>query len=321
MSVASYNNGVLTFKGYELPFDISKTTKFYEEQDVVEYLTGHLGFQSWLNNTIENNTINDIENIKAEYIYPFGKIESTKRGFVNISVKFSKWSFYQFVFIRGDAVSVLVHAKIDGVDKYFTTVQARAPTASFEYEEIIAGMLDKEDSVAGVAITELQEEAGIVIANNNKLSYSKIASALQNILSSVNKNVSVKTNANNDVVENVKEYFEKLSYLNDNKIVFNDTLTEEMLDKLNTVSVAESLIQLSNKSIYPSAGGCDEALNFYYASIGEINGNKAKKLEETINGNKDEDEDIKLKLRTEKEILSSSRDMKAFTAFMLLKLR
>ena len=74
------------------------------------------------------------------------------------------------VFLRGDAVAVLVVLHADGQEWTVLTVQPRFPAGLFESVEIPAGMLDDHGDFTGAAARELVEETGLQI-DADQLSY------------------------------------------------------------------------------------------------------------------------------------------------------
>ncbi len=70
------------------------------------------------------------------------------------------------VFLRGDAVAVLVILKADGQRWVVLASQPRFPAADFESIEIPAGMMDDHGDFAGTAARELKEETGLTIEHD-----------------------------------------------------------------------------------------------------------------------------------------------------------
>lgn len=67
------------------------------------------------------------------------------------------------VFLRGDAVAVLVVLHADGQRWCVLTVQPRFPAGEFASVEIPAGMLDDHGDIASTALREVEEETGLRI--------------------------------------------------------------------------------------------------------------------------------------------------------------
>jgi len=67
------------------------------------------------------------------------------------------------VFLRGDAVGMLIVLTAPSGKWVVLTVQPRFPSGQFESVEIPAGMMDDEGDFAGTAAREIKEETGISI--------------------------------------------------------------------------------------------------------------------------------------------------------------
>lgn len=65
-----------------------------------------------------------------------------------------------FMLLRGDAVAILAIVSNKGSEYLLVTEQLRAPTGGIRHEAI-AGMMDHEGTPSGIALQELDEEAGI----------------------------------------------------------------------------------------------------------------------------------------------------------------
>ena len=69
----------------------------------------------------------------------------------------------QFVFIRGDAVSVLMVVSVGWFEHYLVFVDQYRFPANKCVLETICGMKDEDGKLVGVAVKEVEEETGIVI--------------------------------------------------------------------------------------------------------------------------------------------------------------
>jgi len=67
------------------------------------------------------------------------------------------------VFLRGDAVAVLIVLHADGRDWAVLTAQPRFPSGEFASVEIPAGMMDDQGDFSGKAAQEVHEETGLLI--------------------------------------------------------------------------------------------------------------------------------------------------------------
>jgi len=79
------------------------------------------------------------------------------------------------VFARGGAVAVMGVLVCEGEEHVVLTVQPRIPTGEFNFEEIVAGMLDGSGNFGGVAAKELKEEAGIALTAADLTNLSELA--------------------------------------------------------------------------------------------------------------------------------------------------
>ncbi len=136
------------------------------------FVMRHQGFAKWYNGIVRD--FPECKYIKILEVYPFGPAERAAGGFILadafIPREDGKPPIPGCAFIRGDAVGVFVCIR-SGDQKYvITTVQARVPSGSRTYEEIPAGMLDKDKNFKVVAIKELWEEVGLT-ANESEMMY------------------------------------------------------------------------------------------------------------------------------------------------------
>ena len=81
------------------------------------------------------------------------------------------------VFLRGGSVAMLlVLTERGAADEWAVlTVQARVPAGSLALAELPAGMLDAHATFAGAAATEIEQECGIVIREDELLDLGKMA--------------------------------------------------------------------------------------------------------------------------------------------------
>jgi ADP-sugar diphosphatase len=90
----------------------------------------------------------------------FGK----KVGFIkfkaNVVDAATKQPLPGIVFMRSDTVAILVVLECEGKEYVVLAVQPRLPTGTFDFVEVLAGMLDDSGSFVGIAAKELSEESG-----------------------------------------------------------------------------------------------------------------------------------------------------------------
>ncbi len=136
------------------------------------FVTRHQGFAKWYSGIVRD--FPECRYIKILEVYPFGPAERAVGGFILadafIPREDGKPPIPGCAFIRGDAVGVFVCIRSGGQKYVITTVQARVPSGSREYEEIPAGMLDRDKNFKVVALKELWEEVGLT-ANENEMMY------------------------------------------------------------------------------------------------------------------------------------------------------
>jgi 8-oxo-dGTP pyrophosphatase MutT (NUDIX family) len=90
--------------------------------------------------------------LKGKFNWLEGKVLNKMSGKVNPT----------FMLLRGGAVAILVLVSHRGKDYFLVTEQLRAPTGGIQLEAI-AGMTDDQGNPFGVAVQELDEEAGIKV--------------------------------------------------------------------------------------------------------------------------------------------------------------
>jgi len=121
---------------------------------------------------IRSISISDIDWFSA-------KPDPNKIGFVKVSVDSTdkttgKKILSNIVFIRGDAVAILIIVKVKSAARGRITEhvllceQMRLPTGG-RRREICAGMMDSEGNIASVALKEIEEETGFKIQNVSEL--------------------------------------------------------------------------------------------------------------------------------------------------------
>jgi len=121
---------------------------------------------------IRSITISDIDWFSA-------KPDPKRLGFVKVSVDATdkttgKKILSNIVFIRGDAVSILIIVKVKSAARGRITEhvlmceQMRLPTGG-RRREICAGMMDSDGNIASVALKEIEEETGFKIQNVSEL--------------------------------------------------------------------------------------------------------------------------------------------------------
>jgi len=106
------------------------------------------------------------------------KPDPKKLGFVKVSLDAKdkttgKKILSNIVFIRGDAVAILIIVKVKSARGRITEhvllcEQMRLPTGG-RRREICAGMMDSEGNIASVALKEIEEETGFKIQNVSEL--------------------------------------------------------------------------------------------------------------------------------------------------------
>lgn len=115
-------------------------------------------FNNWVNKL--NTEEVEVKSITFLLIFMFGP----NIGFINVDVDayFKGKKLPGFVFIRGDAVAMLL--LLNG--KLVLTRQFRTPFGDFLLEAP-AGMVDEEKNFCGVAAKELKEECGVDISESD----------------------------------------------------------------------------------------------------------------------------------------------------------
>lgn len=124
-------------------------------------------FQNWLDRFDHKHLNLRMVNIQSADIFIGGKVVFVKME-CDVVKRKNKQSIPGIVFLRGDAVAILVFVVCEETGQVFvvTTKQARVPLGNAGYVEIPAGMMDKQDGIVSRAIAELREETGLVVGKD-----------------------------------------------------------------------------------------------------------------------------------------------------------
>ncbi|MBC7792383.1 MAG: NUDIX domain-containing protein [Clostridia bacterium] len=79
------------------------------------------------------------------------------------------------VVMRGGSVAMVTVLVCEGRRYAVVVIQPRLPTASFEFVELPAGMLDGSGNFGGVAAKEMEEELGLKISENDLIDLGELA--------------------------------------------------------------------------------------------------------------------------------------------------
>jgi len=100
--------------------------------------------------------------------------DPAKLGFLYLEViakeKQTKKPVPGIVFLRGNAVAVLISVNVGSEEYIIFTEQTRVPVGR-KIVEIPAGMMDDSSNFAGVAMKEISEETGLEAPHVNKLKF------------------------------------------------------------------------------------------------------------------------------------------------------
>ena len=162
-----------TWKIQDIPL-IPKYSHLVDSMDALQSAPKMINWLSKLDLTqieVRSITITDIDWFAA-------KPDPKKLGFVKVSVDATdkttcKKILSKIVFIRGDAVAILIVVKVKSARGRITEhvllcEQMRLPTGG-RRREICAGMMDSEGNIASVALKEIEEETGFKIQNVSEL--------------------------------------------------------------------------------------------------------------------------------------------------------
>lgn len=142
---------------------ITKDAKISDE--VLAKAQSHRPYQEWFATTMADKKYT-IHGIHFADIYMFTQ---NLVGFIYLFVDctYNNVRKTNVIFMRSDAVAMLVVLECDGDEYIILTKQPRLATGCSEYEEIPAGMLDNSNNFKGVAAKELEEEAHISITEKD----------------------------------------------------------------------------------------------------------------------------------------------------------
>lgn len=134
-------------------------------RDIIIKCLSSLKFKKWLM-SIDPDIV--VTRIVIQSVDMFGP----NVGFIKLKADatFNDKPIPSIVFIRGDAVAILVILTCKGKRWVIWTKQPRFAVGSSYFVEIPAGMMDEEGSFIGVAAKELAEETGIKITSDKLIS-------------------------------------------------------------------------------------------------------------------------------------------------------
>ena len=142
------------------PVPISKSILTTEEKLTKAIFS--LKFLNWINGI---NPRYDVRSIHIESVDMFGP----NVGFIKLNCEayFNGKPVPGIVFIRGASVSILIILILPNGDRYILlVVQPRIAIGNSEYDEAVAGMMDENGNLVGVAAKEIKEETGLSIVES-----------------------------------------------------------------------------------------------------------------------------------------------------------
>ena len=144
----------MKFSKNNISFDLNGKT------DDVQLVANSKQFNDWLSKMDSRFTIKKIDVQAADKRFDGGLLfAKIKAKVVDENGDFVPGS----VFLRGDAVAMLVILN-DGENKWAVlTCQQRFPVGVYKSVEIPAGMMDDHGDFAGTAAREIEEETGLII--------------------------------------------------------------------------------------------------------------------------------------------------------------
>jgi len=162
------NESKITINGHDV--DITSSNPSLTKENIIKALES-MKFQNWLK-TVDLSSFT-LKAIQFRDIYMFGPnvgfvcfnntIYETKRA-VGLGPTDKLPTIPGYVFLRGDAISVLVIVvEKETKKKYLLLTEQYRPPLGRKTVECCAGMMDDSLNFKGQAATELEEEAGIKI--------------------------------------------------------------------------------------------------------------------------------------------------------------
>ena len=141
------------------------TTNNLEVKQSLQQIIAAPKFQYWLKQL--DTSILDIDNIRIDHVKWFcnpANPDPAKLGFLYLEViakeKQTNKPLPGIVFLRGNAVAVLISVNVGSEEYIIFTEQTRVPVGR-KVIEIPAGMMDDSSNFAGVAMKEISEETGL----------------------------------------------------------------------------------------------------------------------------------------------------------------
>jgi ADP-sugar diphosphatase len=151
------------------------TTNNYDVKISFPQILAAPKFQNWLQQL--DTSILDIDHIRIDHVKWFcnpANPDPAKLGFLYLEViakeKQTNKTLPGIVFLRGNAVAVLIYVNVGSEEYIIFTEQTRVPIGR-KILEIPAGMMDDSSNFAGVAMKEISEETGLKAPHVNDLKF------------------------------------------------------------------------------------------------------------------------------------------------------
>ncbi|HSQ40784.1 MAG TPA: NUDIX hydrolase [Fibrobacteraceae bacterium] len=132
-------------------------------------------FCNWLVSLQRNYVVSSLHFASADF---FSHHEQRRLLFLKLKVQVSNVdgkNLSRVVVLRGNAVAVMVVLWCEGKPYQLLVDQARFPIGAIHHLEIVAGILDWSQDWRKVALAELDEEAGLEVADSELIDLSQVS--------------------------------------------------------------------------------------------------------------------------------------------------
>ncbi|KAH7832572.1 putative hydrolase, NUDIX family protein [Monocercomonoides exilis] len=157
----------IKIKGVDVPYTVESSSI-----DVKAIVETFVPWKDWVDSLDEHMHVSHVHFQSMDYK---GKNVGFVKFKADASVGDEKKRIPGIVLLRGGAIACLIEAICDGKSYALLIEQPRFPSGKSNFREVVAGMLDGDNHLAGSMIREVQEEVGLTIQVDKLIDLTELA--------------------------------------------------------------------------------------------------------------------------------------------------